>query len=62
MSAGGGGEHITGHVEQSLMQKRALEGSSTLSSNVTLANKAITMKEALNHENRLFVMNPEKLM
>jgi len=41
------------------MQKRALEGSSTLSSHVTLANNASTMKEALSHEKRFFAMNPE---
>jgi len=62
MSDGGGGEHITGHVEQSLMQKRALEGSSALSSHVTLVNKASTMKETFIHENSFFVMNPELLM
>ncbi|KAK7410156.1 hypothetical protein VNO78_00704 [Psophocarpus tetragonolobus] len=67
VSIGGGGEHITEHVEQSLMQKRPLEveveRSSTLSSHVTVANKASHMKQPFRIlENMLLLMNLEYLV
>lgn len=54
---GGGGEQITGHVAQSLMQKRPLEGSSALySDDVTVANRTSPMNQAFKiHKNKLLI-------
>jgi hypothetical protein len=64
-SEGGGGEHIFGHVTQSVMQKRPLEfdGVSTLSSEVTVVNKASPMKPTFEiQENMLLFMNSKLLL
>ena len=59
----GGGGHIVGHVAHSLMQYKSLEGASTLSSDVNLANKASTMNPAFKIQgNQLFLMNPRLLL
>lgn len=63
-SEGGGGEHITGHVTQSVMQKRPLDGASmTLSADVTAANKANPMNPNFEiQENRVFLMSSPKFL